>query len=173
MPFLLSLMLLGYFERVREFIRKPYVIPGYMYSNTFRVEDYPLLRRDGVLAHSTYGVPRGFTPDLKVAAGRDVFALTCTRCHTTAGVNGVVAKFERLLGRGSWDEAAIANYVGNMHGARPFMPPFPGSDAELSALAAYVAQLRANPEPGLGAQSAGVAIAPSRVKGPEVQTVQR
>ena len=172
-PFLLSLMLLGYFERVREFIRKPYVIPGYMYSNAFRLEDYPLLRRDGVLAHATYAVTRGVTPDRKIEAGRDVFALTCTRCHTTAGVNGVVAKFERLLGSGSWDEGAIANYVGNMHGARPFMPPFPGSDAELSALAAYVAQLRANPEPGLGAQSAGVVIAPSPVKGPGVRTAQR
>jgi hypothetical protein len=53
------------------------------------------------------------------------------------------------------------------------MPPFPGIDAELRALAAYVAQLRTNPEPDLGAQSAGGALAPSGVKGPEVQTVQR
>lgn len=38
---------LGIFERVREFIRKPYVIGGYMYSNLLKEEDYPLYKRDG------------------------------------------------------------------------------------------------------------------------------
>jgi hypothetical protein len=172
-PFILSLALLGYFERVREFIRKPYVIPGYMYSNTFRVEDYPLLQRDGVLKYATYATTREITPSNAMLAGRDVFALTCTRCHTTDGINGVVAKFTKMFGHGQWDESAIANYVGTMHGARPFMPPFPGNEAELKALASYITLLRIAPEPGLGAQSVGVEIAPKTADAPAAQTAQR
>jgi mono/diheme cytochrome c family protein len=154
-PFALSLMLLGYFERVREFIRKPYVIPGYMYSNAYRVEDYPLLQRDGVLKHAIFVDTSAVTPQNRVDAGRNVFLLTCSRCHTTDGMNGVVRKFQAMYGTGHWDETAVATYVGTMHGARPFMPPFPGNQAELEALAAYIVRLPENPEPALGAQRVG------------------
>lgn len=166
LPFVLSLMLLGYFERVREFIRKPYVIPGYMFSNAYRVEDYPLLQRDGVLKHSSFVATRDITPQNRIEAGRDVFLLTCTRCHTTAGVNGVVQKFRTMYGDKPWDETAIATYVGTMHGARPFMPPFPGNQAELAALSAYIAQLPGNPETALGAQRAGLHAATTNTVAP-------
>jgi hypothetical protein len=165
-PFVLSLMLLGYFERVREFIRKPYVIPGYMYSNGYRVDDYPLLQRDGVLKHATFATVREITPKNRVTAGREVFLLTCSRCHTSGGMNGVVQKFHAMYGDRPWDEQAIATYVGTMHGARPFMPPFPGNTAELEALAAYIAQLRQHPESGLGAQKFGVTAVPTATNPP-------
>jgi hypothetical protein len=48
-PCLMVFGFLGIFERVREFIRKPYVIANYMYSNLLREEDYPLYKRDGIL----------------------------------------------------------------------------------------------------------------------------
>ena len=53
-PFLLAVWLLGHFERVREFIRKPYVIAGYMYSNGVRVTELPVFQRDGILPYATY-----------------------------------------------------------------------------------------------------------------------
>ena len=165
LPFVITLMLLGYFERIREFIRKPYVIPGYMYSNTYRLEDYPLLQKEGVLAHATYCVVKSskeITSSNQVDAGRDVFMLTCTRCHTSDGMNGVVAKFEKILGTGEWDREVVANYVENMHGSRTFMPPFPGNAEELKALAAYLSQLRQNPEQSLGSQNEGINGVPAK-----------
>lgn len=155
-PLLLTLALLGLFERVREFIRKPYVIPQYMYSNTYRLEDYPLLQKDGVLKHAAFSPITRIEPGNQVEAGRQVFLLTCSRCHTTGGVNGLTAKFKKLLGSEPWAQEPVANYISNMHGARPFMPPFPGNPEELKALSAYIVQLQSHPESGLGAQNFGI-----------------
>jgi hypothetical protein len=86
----------GIFERIREFIRKPYVIGNYMYSNTLRKEDYPLFQRDGVLAHATYSPVKEVTEENKLVAGEQVFMISCNRRHTTRGINSVVDKFENM-----------------------------------------------------------------------------
>ena len=157
-PLVLAVLVFGYFERVREFIRKPYVIEGYMYANGIRVADYPLLKEDGILAHATYVSAREITDENRLEAGRDVFALACTRCHTTMGVNGVIKKFEKLYGKDPWDSEAIKGYIETMHNTRPFMPPFPGNDEELDAITAYLLQLQRNPTPLVGAQAAGIEL---------------
>jgi putative heme-binding domain-containing protein len=151
-------VLLGYFERVREFIRKPYVIGGYMYANGVRVADLPLLQRDGLLKHATYASTREILPGNRLAAGRDVFALACSRCHTTTGMNGVVGKLENLYGRDEWDRRTMSGFLSNMHQIRPFMPPFPGNADELDAMVEYLIDLRTNREPLPGAQWAGVRL---------------
>jgi hypothetical protein len=45
-----------------------------------------------------------------------------------------------------------------MHTARPFMPPFPGTEREAGALADYLLELRAVRQPVIGAQDEGVVI---------------
>lgn len=162
-PMLGAFAFLGIFERVREFVRKPYVIGGYMYSNLLREEDYPLYARDGVLAHATYTAHASITESNKVDAGRDVFMLTCSRCHTTHGVNSIVDVFERMYGEGKpLDPASMAAYIPNMHNGRPYMPPFPGNAAELDALTAYIAHVQRTGEALEGAQSTGIAVNPTR-----------
>lgn len=158
LPFVLAAVLLGYFERVREFIRKPHVIQGYMYANGIREADYPLLKAQGLLTHATYASTRTVTAENRLEAGRDVFLIACTRCHTTRGVNGAVTKFEKLFGYRPWDPEKLKAYVAAMHNARPFMPPFPGNDAELDAMAAYLCWLQQNDRPLAGAQTAGVVL---------------
>jgi len=155
-PFLLSVALMGQFERVREFIRKPYVIAGYMFANGIREHDVALLQRDGILKHAAYCSTREVFPRNRLAAGQDVFRLACTRCHTTGGMNGIVAKFERLNGDKPWNAGQMADFIENMHGARPYMPPFPGNRTELDALMAYVVSLRAKPRSLGGDQIVGV-----------------
>jgi mono/diheme cytochrome c family protein len=155
LPFVVSVVLIGTFERVREFIRKPYAIAGYLYSNGIRQEDYPLLQRDGLLAHATYTPVREVTKDNAVEAGREVFRLACTRCHTTDGVNGIRGVLEAMYGDQPWDPSAISAYVGAMHLARPFMPPFPGNRAERDALGVYLARLQGRRDALEGAQTAG------------------
>ncbi len=157
-PFLCSLFLIGTFERVREFVRKPYIIGEYMYANGLREEDYPLFAEEGILAHAVYVEQRTITEDNRVAAGRDVFAIACTRCHTTTGVNGVVTRLENMYGPEPWDREVVKAYVMSMHNSRAFMPPFPGTDAEAGALADYLLALQRYPLPLEGAQRVGVRI---------------
>ena len=160
-PAVLSVLLIGTYERVREFIRKPYAIADYLYSNGVRKADYPLLQRDGLLTHATYTSVRQVTAENQVAAGREVFVLACTRCHTVDGVNGMRSVLSTMYGdKTRWDREAIASYIGAMHNARPFMPPFPGSDRERSALAAYLAQLQFHRDSIEGAQNTGAIALP-------------
>jgi mono/diheme cytochrome c family protein len=154
-PFVLSVWLLSYFERVREFVRKPHVIASYMYANGIRAADYPLLQEEGLLRHAAYVAVREIGPENRVAAGREVFRLACTRCHTTAANNGVRQKLDRMYGGREWDETMVAGYLAGMHNARPFMPPLPGTPEEREALAAYLVSLRAGVGPLPGVQTAG------------------
>jgi mono/diheme cytochrome c family protein len=160
-PAALSILLLGTFERVREFVRKPYAIADYLYSNGFRKADYPLLQRDGLLARATYTEVRQITPESEKQAGREVFNLACTRCHTVDGVNGIRSLLRAMYGNEeAWSADTIAGYVGAMHKARPFMPPFPGNDRERQALGAYLADLQTHRDVIEGAQVIGVTALP-------------
>jgi hypothetical protein len=159
LPMFMAFGFLGIFERVREFIRKPYVIGGYLYSNLLRVEDYPLYKRDGVLKHATYTSVTEINDENLIEAGKNVFMLTCSRCHTTQGVNSIVHVFERMYG---FDkplvEASMKAYIPYMHEGRTYMPPFPGTEKELDALVAYIKNIQQTSDPLYGAQDEGVVI---------------
>jgi hypothetical protein len=161
LPILVLMLFLGSFERIREFIRKPYVIGEYMYANGLRLDDYPLYRRDGVLAHATYADTPVVTPENRVAAGRNVFMIACSRCHTVRGINSVITKFRDMSPDGrTLDPAAMKSYVPKMHNVWFYMPPFPGTAAELDALVDYIIHMDRHPDETLdGAQSGGVAVA--------------
>jgi mono/diheme cytochrome c family protein len=157
-PVIASFFFLGTFERLREFIRKPYVIGEYMYANGILVEEYPLYQQTGLLAHTPYSAISEITEENKIEAGEAVFTLACTRCHTTHGISSVVRKFERMYGKeNALNSEAMAVYMKNMHNVRHYMPPFPGNDAELEALSVYIAQQQKRP---------------SRLEGPHVKGVK-
>jgi mono/diheme cytochrome c family protein/MFS family permease len=163
-PFLVTLVLLGSFERVREFVRKPYVIGEYMYANGIRADDYPLLAEEGLLRHAAWTSVREVTDTNRVEAGRELFRLACTRCHTSAGVNGVQGRLAAMYGTNGWDRDVVKGYVQGMHVSRPFMPPFPGTDREAGALADYLVTLQQPAHPVTGAQwqaAAAPAVAPA------------
>ncbi len=157
-PFLLLVGMLGSYERVREFIRKPFVIHDYLYANGIRVEDYPLLQEQGMLRHATYVAHREVTAVNRFACGQDVFRLSCSRCHTTRGINGVLQKFDTLYGGEPWNPEDIKLTIRTMHVSRPYMPPFPGNEAELDALSHYVCGLQTFPVPLAGDQVDGVRL---------------
>ncbi len=158
-PILCLAFFVGSFERVREFIRKPYVIKDYMYANGLRVAEYPLYQRDGVLPHAAFAAPGAD----RLAAGRDVFLVACSRCHTITGINSVTANFRRLAPPGQTMGAAdMRDYILRMHKAWYFMPPFPGNAVELGALVDYIRTVDQRPAAPPGAQDAGVFINPDR-----------
>ncbi|UCE24997.1 MAG: c-type cytochrome [Candidatus Zixiibacteriota bacterium] len=152
-PFVLGIWLLGHFERVREFIRKPYVIADYMYSSGVRQSELPVFQRDGILKYATYVSHHRITSENTVDAGKDVFVVACSRCHTTSGINGMVSKFSDLYGDGPWDKDAMTAFVYSMHTSRTFMPPFPGNDREAEALVAYLKSLQTQHEYIISAQN--------------------
>lgn len=152
-------MFLGTFERLREFIRKPYVIGDYMYANGILVDEYPLYQQTGILKHTPYAAMAEVTEENKIEAGEAVFNLACTRCHTTHGISSVVRKFERMYGTDNpLNAEAMKVYIKNMHNVRHYMPPFPGNDAELGALAAYISEQQKRPKRLEGPQVKGVDI---------------
>ena len=158
-PVLMAFGYLGFFERVREFVRKPYVIGGYMYSNLLLEEDYPVYQQFGLLKNATYTTVTEITAENKIEAGRNVFMIACSRCHTAQGVNSVVYVFERMYGIGKpLDINSMAGYIPNMHNGRTYMPPFPGTKEESEALAAYIRNIQDTGDVPEGAQTEGVSV---------------
>ena len=156
-PFIICIALLGYFERAREFIRKPYVIADYMYANGLMKQHYPIYKEDGILPYATFVTVKQVTPDNQYQAGRDVFLVACSRCHTVSGVNSVTKKLAKLFpGPDPWDPQQISTYIAGMHNVRPYMPPFPGSDAERDALTAFLIAHQNRTFRMEGAQTAGI-----------------
>ena len=159
-PTFMGIWLLGHFERAREFMRKPYVIGDYLYSNGIHKNEVAFLQSEGLLKHATYVKHREVTEENKIESGQDVFMLTCSRCHSTTGMNGVVEKFTVMYGPGAWDSTAMEAFIAGMHQTRTFMPPFPGNSEEARALVAYIQNMRQTRESLAGAQTAGVLVAP-------------
>ena len=114
-----------------------------------------------MLPYAAYSAAREVSPANRELAGRQVFLLACTRCHTTAGVNSVIAKLRALYGPPPWDRDTVKAYLKTMHNVRTYMPPFPGSDEEAGALADYLVRLPGSATPLEGAQSAGIPSAVS------------
>jgi mono/diheme cytochrome c family protein len=141
----------GSFEFVREGVRKPYIIEGFMYSTgvtTAKAEGLDeratlaTTRQTGVLAAAPWAVPPGKSIEELNAAekGRAVYDAACLKCHAVDGYNAM-----RPLVRG-WSRTGsdLRYLLDHMEQVRASMPPFPGTDAEKEALAAYLATL--NPD---------------------------
>lgn len=148
--------LIGEFERVREFVRKPYIIYGYMYANGIRVADMPYMKKDGYLKHATF-VPTQFktiTEENKEVVGKYLFKMECRFCHTENGINSVKARLENLGIQGN--EEAIYARLGSLNSpATPYMPPFAGNDTERHALASYLKSLHEPATEGIAADFRG------------------
>ena len=150
---LLAFVSLGSFEFVREGIRKPFLIDGFMYSTgvtTARAAEVDTVatlartRQVGILHVAPWALPPGKT--LKelgpVTKGESVYRAACLRCHSVDGYNAI-----RPLVRG-WRRATVRDLLEKMNEVKASMPPFPGTDAEKEALADYLVTLNPAAEEG-------------------------
>jgi len=119
----LGFLVFGEYEWMREAIRKPYVIYGYMYGNAIEVSDVGHLQADGMLPHIAYR-----TGD----DGADLFRRACRSCHTMDGYKPLKPKFDGT------DEAFIAAMVRGVGVMRGNMPPFVGTEPESQLIAAHI-----------------------------------
>ncbi len=135
------------FEFVRESIRKPYVIVNYLYANSLYSSSMPgdggftvdKVSDVGVLKAATWINIRELTKDNQVSAGREIFRVECSSCHTPSSYRGM----HQYIVLRQWDPDKIRAMLGSlylMHNG--VMPPFAGTDAERDALAAYLGSLQ-------------------------------
>ena len=136
----MGLAVTGSSEFVREAVRKPYIIYDYMYSNSIRVEDSPTIQAQGALASSKWAKVSTVTPQNRIEAGKEVFRLLCSSCHTVDGYNAIRPFIQ------DWPEDYIYEQLGQLNVLASVMPPFQGNAAERDALAAWLATL-GNEEP--------------------------
>jgi mono/diheme cytochrome c family protein len=122
------------FERVREFIRGPYLMPGYMYSNQVLLKENGLLKKDGLLKNAYWFNMTASNPT-GVQEGAFLFAQNCSMCHTIGGINDIK---DRVIGRTQDGIAVILSHTNDMV---PFMPPFSGIERERQVLAHFLYQL--------------------------------
>jgi hypothetical protein len=131
------IVFLAEFEWVREFIRGPYLIPGYMYANTVLLSEHELFKQEGMIRHAHWyeqTLPNS-TPD---DAGAFLFVQNCGTCHTIGGRNDIRARFR---GR---TEDGIFVILGRSEEMVPFMPAFSGTDEERAQLARFLSKLEQN-----------------------------
>ena len=133
----------GSFEFVRESVRLPYVISNYLYANSlysasisgdggFSADE---VTAAGVLPTAKWIDNRFLTPDDQVAVGHEIFRVECESCHTPGSYRGI----KHYVALRQWDMSKIKAMLGGlafMHNGA--MPGFAGTDAEQSALAAYL-----------------------------------
>ena len=131
---LIAVGFFGEFERIREFIRGPYLMPGYMYANQILLKEKPLLEEDGALKNA-YWYNITATNSNPVQQAVYLFALNCSACHTIGGMNDIK---DRLKGRTEDGIFVLLAHTGEMV---PFMPPFSGSERERKVLANFLYQL--------------------------------
>ena len=131
-PFLIMVVMVGQYERVREFVRKPYVIYNYMYSNGILVAEESFLSKKGILEVADWVKWQRTNEPSKEELGHRVFRIECSTCHTYNGVNGV---FRKTRG---WDEKTITSFISGYKHTHPYMPPFVGTPEECKALAFFI-----------------------------------
>lgn len=137
----LGFLAMGTGEFVREAIRKPYIIYGYMYSNSVIVDQVPELKLDGYLRGSLWLPEKEVTHTNELAAGEALFRGQCQMCHTVVGYNPI-----KPLVKG-WSEQQIYEALGHLNTLKRFMPPFAGNRKERAALAKWLASLNAHGGP--------------------------
>jgi mono/diheme cytochrome c family protein len=148
------------YERLREGIRKPYLIHSHMFSNGLYVDQIADINQSGVLAVAGWAAREA--SDDPVGVGRQVFRAQCASCHTLDGYQGIrpllpddpdmitgvlFALYE--MGE-AWTEAAPGELVVTADLDYAFMPPFVGTEEELMALAEYLSSLAGQGAGGSG-----------------------
>jgi mono/diheme cytochrome c family protein len=151
---LLALTAVGFFggyERLREGVRKPYLISDHLFANGLRVADIARVNEDGLAASSGW-VARVAGEDPAVV-GREVFRVQCSSCHTLDGYQAIRPLLPKdpdmiagpLFALKEMGEAWVAAPPGGRVDPAgldyPFMPPLVGTDDEVMALAEYLATL--------------------------------
>jgi mono/diheme cytochrome c family protein len=79
----------GGYERLREGVRKPFLIHGYLFSNGLAIDDVERVNEQGMAAWSGWVARR--STDGPAQHGREIFRAECASCHTLGGYQSIRA----------------------------------------------------------------------------------
>jgi len=131
----IGLLYMGSFEWMREAGRRPYVIYEYMYSNSIPVIMEQEINEKGILTLARWVENRELTEENMVQAGREIYNLQCSSCHSLDGplndIRPMTAKF------GLYGMDSMLNGIGKLY---DYMPRFMGTRQERLALAHYIVE---------------------------------
>jgi len=140
-----GLAVTGTTEWMREMLRKPYVVYGYLYSNGIHKSDVAEISKVGFLESGKWSKALAQHAKTDEEKGELLFRFQCMSCHTTDGYRSVT----KLLG--SRDEEAVTSFLKIMKEVDPkknnysgIMPPLAANDEELKYLAKYLSTLNAD-----------------------------
>lgn len=138
-------------ESVREFARRPYLIPGYMYSNQVIAHDHEAkgiksevarFQEEGFLQNN-YFVPqewRQINANNYLQAGMLMTKVNCVICHTME-VGGRSSLPGLIVEMGSTSAGELSEFLETVGEDYSFMPAFAGNELERRAAAAYMASI--------------------------------
>jgi len=133
---ILSVGAVAEFERIREFVRGPYLIPGYMYANQVHMVRQLDSAHNPFMDDITWvNQPQFHAPSAR--DGQALFEANCAVCHTIGGINDIT---KRLAGRSLEGVNAIVSITDRMV---PFMTPFSGTEDERLKLSEFLYYLSA------------------------------
>lgn len=139
----IGLMYMGSFEWLREGGRRPYVIHGFMYSNSILVGQEDSYAQNGYLKSSGWFQYADINADNELAAGQEVYRGLCSSCHSIGGPMNDIRPLTAHLD--VWGMETMINGIGKIY---QYMPRFVGNAAERKALASYlVHEVNAQPLP--------------------------
>jgi mono/diheme cytochrome c family protein len=129
----LALLATGFAEFVREGVRKPYTVRGYLYSNSFTQAELDYFRQNGCTTDDPYPLRNADSyPSPQVAQGAHVFRNLCSVCHTPDAANGLTHL------TGGWSDDQLRMNIAMLQRTKPFMPPFAGNAQELESLVQWL-----------------------------------
>ncbi|MCG6912088.1 MAG: cytochrome ubiquinol oxidase subunit I [Deltaproteobacteria bacterium] len=131
----LGLVYMGAFEWIREAGRRPYLILGHTYSTSVRVGQEADINREGLLKSARWVRSRRLTPANEMKAGREIFRIACSGCHSIGGpMNDILPRTAHFSRVGMQAQLAGQGKI------LQYMPPFMGTADERRALARYLVE---------------------------------
>lgn len=131
---IIGLMYMGSFEFIREAGRRPYIIHGYMYSNTILKSDLEKVQQNGLLKEARWIKNQTITAETELEVGKEIFSILCLPCHSIGGPLNDIKKLSK-----TFTPQGLAGKIRNIHKFSSYMPPFAGTPDEADALAYYIA----------------------------------
>ncbi|MCK5311902.1 MAG: cytochrome ubiquinol oxidase subunit I, partial [Desulfobacteraceae bacterium] len=129
----MGLVYMGGFEFMREGGRKPYVIYNHTYANSILKSDQARINKQGFLKSARWVQNKEITPLTKFAAGKEIFKLQCSSCHSIGGpMNNILKRTEKF------NIFGMDSMLDGLGKINDYMPPFMGTIQERHALATYI-----------------------------------
>ncbi len=134
-------------EGIREGLRRPYIIFGYMYGHQAIARDLlaknikaevEVFEKEGLLSRLGY-LPdslRKITPENRLEVGRIVALHNCANCH--AFTEGGIRPLPKILRKLSPSTPEDIDALLSALSAFPYIPPFIGNEEERKAAAEYL-----------------------------------